>query len=324
MIKEITRLLVLGIILLVSGCDNSLSNEQKLAIIYGPNSTAPFPVKKDTFFKVEHLRSGAIKAERGWNVQDFAHSFFNPNSEEITVRLKMISDDPKFIFANGQIGTFTKTYDLKPIFGITDNVYICPVFEKYKPNWPVSAKTNFTGSVEFSSSKPFYYYLLHETPVGESTNIVDAYYNAWNPCEYDEGGVWDKELNQFIIPYTNYWHNTTNWIVGWYSTLVIRNNTNKSVIYTIRHIPFYGGQYNPENGLVTHFREQVVDLPLKQYEEKTISLMDLFGWYTNQTASMEGCLFIKPNHEEATQSGTTLSLQIIPNKSGKALHDAIP
>ena len=57
-----------------------------------------------------NLRAGAIKTDQGWSVVDFASSFFNPNSEEITVAMTMISDDPKFLFANGQVGTYTKSY----------------------------------------------------------------------------------------------------------------------------------------------------------------------------------------------------------------------
>ena len=316
-------LIVLNSIFLHS-CKSPMADKATQEFLYGPGSTEPFRVKKDTIFRVDNLRSGSIKTDKGWSVQDFAHSFFNPNSDTIIISLKMVSDNPDFIFANGQVGTYKKTYKLKPMFGITDNVFICPVFEKiYKPDWPVSAKTNFTGSVEFSSSKPFYYYLLHETPVCESSDIDDAYFNAWNPCAYDEEGVWDKELNQFIIPYTNYWHNETTWKIGWHSILVIRNSTEQPVNYTVRHIPFYGGQFNPDNGVITRFKEQVVHITLKKNEEKKITLMELFGWSTAQMASMEGCLLISPNRIEATHSGTKMKLLIVPNKSGKPLHDKI-
>ena len=121
-----------------------------------------------------------IKTANGWNVQDFASSFFNSNSEEITVTMKMVSDDPKFVFANGQVGTYTKTVKLRPMQGETDNIYIgSPTFGK--PEWPVAPQTNFTGSVEFSSSKPFYYYFLRETEVGEAPDATDAYFAGWKP-----------------------------------------------------------------------------------------------------------------------------------------------
>ncbi|MBE0583139.1 MAG: sulfatase [Desulfofustis sp.] len=298
-------------------------NDMLRAYHYGPGWTEPFPVEKDTFFRVDNLRSGSIKTEKGWSVQDFAHSFFNPNPDSITISLKMVSDDPGFVFSNDQVGTYTKSYHLKPMFGVTDNVFICPVFEKYSPDWPVSAGTNFTGSVEFSSPMPFYYYMLHPTPVCEAEDMPDAYFAAWNPCTYDEAGVWDPDLNQFIIPYTNYWHNTDPWAVGWYSTLVLKNNTDQIVNYTLRHIPFYGVQYNNENGWITRFTEQIVVLPVKGKEEKKFTLMELFRWSTTQTTGMEGCLLISPDIDNARQSGTSLNLLIFPNESGKPLHPAL-
>lgn len=317
-------LLLIAVILTIAGCITPLSDEQIQANEYGPGNTTAFPVKKDTLFRVENLRSGAIKTEKGWNVQEFAHSFFNPNPDTIIIRLKMISDDPAFVFANGQVGTYTKTYILKPVFGCTDNVFISPAFEHYKPNWPVSANSNFVGSVEFSSPKPFYYYMLHQTPVGEGATIDEAYFNAWNPCKYDEAGAWDADLNLFVIPYTNYWHNCEIWEVGWNSTLEIKNNTDQDVNYTIRHIPFYGAQFNPENGWITRFVEQIVIVPLHKNGELRVSLADLYGWSTTQSASMEGCLYISPNLKEATGNGTKMKLIIVPNESGKPLHEAIP
>jgi hypothetical protein len=299
-------------------------NDMQRDYLYGPGRTEPFQLKKAIRFREDNLRSGSIKTEKGWSVQDFAHSFFNPNSDSITINLEMVSDDPGFVFSNDQVGTYTKSYHLKPMFGVTDNVFICPVFEKYSPDWPVSAGTNFTGSVEFSCPKPFYYYMLHPTPACEAKDMADAYFAGWGPCTYDEAGVWDNDLKQFIIPYTNYWHNTDPWAVGWYSKLVIKNNSDQLVNYTLRHIPFYGTQYNNKNGWITRFTEQIVILPVNGNEEKEITMMELFRWSTTQTTGMEGCLLISPDRTEASQSGTSLNLLILPNKSGKPLHEAIP
>ena len=113
------------------------------------------------------------------------------------------------------------------------------------------------------------------------------------------------------------------WNVGWYSTLVIQNNTDQSVNYTIRHIPYYGAQFNPDNGWITRFTEQVVIVPIQPEEEKRISLMELYGWSTTQSANMEGCLLIDPDKDEARKTGTTASLLIDPNKRGKPLHESI-
>lgn len=280
--------------------------------------------EKGTYFRFDHLRAGAIRTAKGWwNVQDFAHSLFNPNSEEITVNLKMTSDDPKFVFANSQVGTYTKAYHLKPLMGATDNVYLCPVFEsgKSKPNWPVSSRSNFTGSLEFSSSKPFYYFMLHETPEGVSPDLVKAYFMAWDPCEYDEPAVWDNDLNKFVIPYTNYWHDENSWRVGWYSELDIKNNTDQPLTYTLDHIPYYGGQYDPANPQVIKYKEQVVQLTLKPHEMKKLTLMKLFGW-GDKMSSMEGCLLITAGHAGA-KSGTSAGLMILTNNSGEPFHEVI-
>jgi hypothetical protein len=317
---------VLSVILLsmLISCSGEKSADISSENLYGPGKNEPYPVKKDTVFRVNGLSSGSVKTESGWKVQDFAHSFYNPNSDTISIYLRMVSDDPGFVFSNGQTGTFTKTYLLKPMFGITDNVFIAPPFEKYSPNWPVKAGTWFTGSVEFRSSKPFYYYMLHSTSLSEAKDMSDAYFAGWDPSCYDEAGAWDPELDRFIIPYTNYWHNCVSWVVGWNSTLIIRNNSGTDVNYTIRHVPFYGAQYNAENGWITRFVEQVVIIPLKNNEEKKIPLTELYGWSTTQTASLEGCLLIFPDKKEAKEKGTVLSLLIVPNESGKALHEAIP
>ncbi len=282
-----------------------------------------FSRQKSTYFRFDHLRSGAIRTAKGWwNVQDFAHSLFNPNSEEITVNLKMTSDDPRFIFANGQVGTYTKPYHLKALFGAPFNV-LCPVFESQKPmpNWPVPSRSNFTGSVEFSSSKPFYYFMLHQTPEGVSPDLVKAYFMAWDPCEYDKPAVWDNDLNKLVISYTNYWHDENSWRVGWYSALEITNNTNQPMTYNLDHIPYYGGQYDPATPQVVKYKEQTVQLALKPHEMKKVTLMRLFGW-GDKMSSMEGCLLITPGAGGA-KSGTSARLLIVPNNSGEPLHEMI-
>src|SRR3990172_1905659 len=126
---------------------------------------------KATTHRFEKLRAGAIKTAKGWNVQDFASSFFNPNPLEITVTIKMVSDDPKFVFANGQVGTYTSTYKLRPMQGTTDNIYIgSPTFGK--PDSPLAPTTHFTGSPEFTGSKPSPYYFLPGTAVGEAADAA--------------------------------------------------------------------------------------------------------------------------------------------------------
>jgi hypothetical protein len=277
--------------------------------------------EKATVHRFEKLRAGAIKTAIGWNVQDFASSFFNPNPQEITVTMKMVSDDPKFVFANGQVGTYTKILKLRPMQGETDNIYIgSPAFGK--PEWPVAPLTNFTGSVEFSSSRPFYYYFLRETEVGEAPDATDAYFAGWKSWRDDVLAAWDDDLKQFVIPYTNYWHNEKIWPIGWHSVLTLENGTDQSVTYNVKHIPYYGGQFDPKNGQITRYKEQVVQVVLQKGEEKKVTLQDLFGWAADQMSSMEGCLLISPNPVEA-KAGTAIRFSVPPNESGDPHHEAI-
>ncbi len=273
--------------------------------------------EKALVHRFEKLRAGGAKTAKGWNVQDFASGFFNPNREPIIVSMKMVSDDPHFRFTNGQVGTFTKAYKLWPLRGRTDNIYVgSPVFGK--ADWPVPLETNFTGSVEFCGSKPFYYYLLRETDVGEKPDAGDAFFAAWKPWVDDVPAVWDEDLKQFVIPYTNYWHNDTFWPIGWYSLLTLKNNTDQPVTYSLKHIPFYGVQFNPKNGQVTRYKEQVVRVRLQGGEEKKVTLPRLFGWATDQMSAMEGCLFINPDRADAKEK-TALRFSVIPNASGERL-----
>jgi hypothetical protein len=277
--------------------------------------------EKATTHRFEKIRAGALKTERGWNVQDFASSFFNPTSQEITVTMKMVSDNPKFVFANGQVGTYTKSYTLRSMQGETDNIYIgSPAFGK--PQWPVAPKTNFTGSVEFSGTKSFYYYFLRETEVGEAVDTTDAYFSAWKPWQDDVPAAWDDDLKQFVIPYTNYWHNEKSWPIGWHSVLTLKNNTGNPVTYALKHIPYYGAQFNPKNGQITHYREQIVQVVLQNGEQKKVTLQDLFGWPTGQMSSMEGCLLIRPSRLDARAS-TSIRFSVRPNDSGERLHEGI-
>ena len=92
--------------------------------------------------------------------------------------------------------------------------------------------------------------------------------------------------------------------------------------YTLKHIPYYGGQFNPKNGQITRYKEQVVQVVLQKGEEKKFTLQDLFGWATDQMSAMEGYLLILPSRD--AEAGTAVRFSVIPNASGERLHSAIP
>ena len=311
---------------------------------------------KSTVFRFENLRSGAIRTKNGWNVQDFAPSFFNPNSVQITVNMTLVSDDPKFVFSNGRIGTYTKTHVFRPMFGATDNIYIgSTAFGKQ--DWPVAQGTNFIGSVEFSSSEAFYLVMLGDpaTGIGEDEDLTKAYFKAWGEKSISGDSppsakvtvakddnqkqlavrrvkgaalslgeaAWDNELNQFVVPYTNYWHNETSWPIGAHSVVTIENDRDEPVTYTLRHIPYYGAEFNPKNGKITRYQEQVIQLKLSPHETRKTPLEQLYGWDPDQMNALEGCLLIKTDQSDA-QAHNTIQLSFAANDSGKPIHAVIP
>jgi hypothetical protein len=134
---------------------------------------------------------------------------------------------------------------------------------------------------------------------------------------------WDDDLKQFVIPYTNYWHNETNWPIGWHSVLTLQNNAAQPMPYTLKHIPYYGAQFNPKNGEITPYKEQEVQVVVSGGETKQMTLQDLFGWATDQMSSMEGCLLVSPHRLDAAKANTSIRFSVAPNDSGERLHDAI-
>jgi len=124
-----------------------------------------------------------------------------------------------------------------------------------------------------------------------------------------------------VIQYTNYWHDENTWRVRWHSEVEIKNNTDQLMTYTLDHIPYYGGQFDPGTQQIIKYKEQVVQLTLKPGEAKRLTLMKLYGW-ADKMSSMEGCLLITPGPAGA-KSGTSAGLVIVPNNSGEPLHAVI-
>jgi hypothetical protein len=191
-----------------------------------------------------------------------------------------------------------------------------------KPEWPVAPHTNFTGSMEFVGTKPFYYYFLRPTEIGAAADPTDAYFAAWKTWVDDVPTAWDDDLQQFVIPYTNYWHNESNWPIGWQSVLTLRNLADQPVTYALRHIPFYGAQFDPKSGRITRYQDQTTEFVLKKGEERKATLHELFGWSMDQMSSMEGCLLIGPR-PTAAKTQTVIRFSVPPNDAGQRLHSAI-
>jgi hypothetical protein len=83
--------------------------------------------------------------------------------------------------------------------------------------------------------------------------------------------------------------------------VTIRNNTEHPVTYTIRHIPYYGGTYNPKTQETIHLREQAAQLTLQKGEERQVGLPELYGWPPDQMYAFEGCLLVSPDRAESAK-----------------------
>lgn len=215
------------------------------------------PAVKSTHHRYTNLRAGVIKTSKGWSVKDFAVAVMNPNSQEITVTWKLISDDPKFVFRGGSVGTWTRSYKIPPMAGYTYNVYgaYTPEFwavhdpQNTVTHFAVSRLTNFKGSTEFSSTLPFYVFSGQQFEIPETTSgdPDSSWYSSWGASSFPVPAKWDSDLEQFVIPYTNYWHNVLEWPVGWHSTFFLKNNTDQTVTYSIKHVPSYGTLKDPKS-----------------------------------------------------------------------------
>lgn len=193
--------------------------------------TAPSVMTKSTHFLFTGLRSGVIKTSAGWNAKDFAVHIMNPNLNEITVTWKLISDDPKFIFRDGSVGTWSKSQRIPPLGAGSYNVSgprVYQIMDSTVEHFPIPPLTNFTGSAEFSGSAPFYAFSgkAFETVEATDSDPDRAWYKAWDTGSEEMPGIgfqlpaiWDQDLQAFVIPYTNYWHNVKEWPIGSRTTL---------------------------------------------------------------------------------------------------------
>src|SRR5208337_4033351 len=96
----------------------------------------------------------------------------------------------------------------------------------------------------------FYVYSGHEFETGEATNADPdrAWYDAWDAWQDAVPVIWDTDLQEFVVPYTNFWHNVKDYPVGWHSTLSIKNNSGQRVSYSIQHKPIWGAFKDPTSG----------------------------------------------------------------------------
>jgi hypothetical protein len=223
------------------------------------------------------------------------------------------------------VGTWTTTQTIPSLGAGSFNVYgprIYQIMDSKVVHFPVPALTNFTGSVEFSGSSPFYVFSGKPFETGQATDSDPdrAWYKAWDAWSNEIPAIWDDGLQAFVIPYTNYWHNVKEWAVGWHSTLRIENNSEQTVTYSVKHNPdTYGEISNPALACqATHYQAQTVAITLDQGKELSTPLEILYGWPADHASFMEGILLIQPDPVTAWKE-TLVASTVVPNGSGSGM-----
>jgi len=309
-------------------CESALPGCALILCVFASSAIAVAEDAADLGAKTTHriyqgMRAGVIRTARGWNAKDFAASLMNPNSTEITVVWKLTSDNPKYTFRDGRVGTWTGRTQIAAVHSTTLNFYAPAAAARYDPavtNFPVRPLSNFTGSVEFSSTLPFYVFSGPQFESSEHTadDPDMAWFEAWYAGRSDSVPVtWDQELGQFVLPYTNYWHNVKEYPTGWHSTLSLQNNTDKTVTYSIRHSVVGGARRDSaEQCAATDYRNQTIEVTLARGQLLNTTLESLFGWPINQTSYLEGMLLIRPDSAAAAGKGTSVLSSMVPNSFG--------
>jgi hypothetical protein len=259
-----------------------------------------------------------------WSVQDFAFHLVNPSTQNIDVLWKFVADDPNFVFTDGARGTKVKQLSLDARGYQSLNVAGPEIYPFEIPTY-----SNFTGSVEFigcvRGGNPcvpakFYAYLLPETPKKSGVDPNAAWYEAWD--EWKDVSIpvgFDQELGSFVVPYTNYWHNVTDFPKGWYSQLSITNTGDTTAVYRVEHVPDAYSKRVPEGGGCSFqtYSRQTANVSVPAGAVRTVDLQDLFGWSTNTASFAEGYVLVKP--PEGFRSNTIVGSKVLPGGTGTAL-----
>ena len=157
--------------------------------------------------RFEKLRAGAIKTANGWNVQDFASSFFNPNprgnhrdhedgQRRSEVRLRQwssrhVHEDFQAAAHAGRV-RITST-SAHPPSGSPSGLWRPRPTSPVPWSSPVPSPSTTTSCERTTLAKP---------PMRPKRTL-----RAGNRGGMTCLAAWDDDLKQFVVPYTNYWHN---------------------------------------------------------------------------------------------------------------------
>lgn len=275
---------------------------------------------KKSFHRFTGQRAGRFSVGGAWNVQDFAWHLVNTSSQDIEVKWEMVSDNSSFVFYDGGVGKSSRVMLLPAGGALSLNVAGA---ESYP--FMVKAGTNFTGATEFTgcirgtspcSPGEFYAYLLPSTPVKVGADPDLTWFQSWDEWSDRVVSFWDINLKAFVIPYTNYWHNTSSWPKGWQSNVVIKNNSIASAEYTVKHVPDSYAQRSGQSNSCNYqpYIVQTAKVVVAAGATSTISLASLFGWPADVASYMEGYLVVTPP-TGMPSSQSVVHSDVVPNTS---------
>jgi hypothetical protein len=185
-----------------------------------------------------------------WRAQDAALSVANASTGQNWVRVTFVADDPNFHYGGtmcqGAVGVCSQNYFApRPVNGYSAT-------ERWTgADWNViglafdsDAPFRWTGTIviESENGTPFYSFDPHLfNPVGFGPSIGTALHAAWAAWAADVPSYWDEDLQMFVVPYTNFYHNHTEWQQGWQTNVTITNTSLIPVAVTIENHTFMGG-----------------------------------------------------------------------------------
>jgi hypothetical protein len=296
------------------------------------------PGDKKARFEYPGLEFGWERGGQGFLVRDFALAVANPNASTITVTVTLVADDPEFVyppdsFCAGAIGVCTwYTYQrtLAPYsHGERWLAGNWNVMGGAFPIYPSETFLRWRGTVVLESQPalPFYSFDPRSFSIsGTGPTVADGWFAGWNVWGANVPVSWDRDLQMFVVPYANFWHNWDAWIAGWQTQVTFTNGTASPVTFDVENHLYSGGfgtadQPCPPGGWDGRpFPADMLELPVTLAPGETRT-MDLFRAQLPApdiaAHSLESVLFIRTDH--ASPDGLSVQVNISPQPSGHYL-----
>ncbi|MFB3906518.1 MAG: hypothetical protein ACE15E_24005 [Acidobacteriota bacterium] len=204
-------------------------------------------------FPLHHHKVGP-PWDLSWLVVDAAFKVYNPAPVTNAIRSTLTAvDNPNFEFSDGSRGTYVfddiiaaPYADLISNGGfLAGNMFtgaISPPAE-WQPEWT----QYFSLTVESLSGQPFYLYGPADGFIAAGTGSTPqvAFHTAWKYFSDYVPVEWDSDIQRWVIPYTNFYHNDTEWPEGWQTIVEVQNSSGGLRSFTLftQSYPYWGGPH---------------------------------------------------------------------------------